>query len=60
VITQEVPSSAPAEFFVTAGLFLGLFAAVAVIAMLVAWLTGLPRQRRERREEARRHETLGG
>jgi hypothetical protein len=55
MMVEEV--SAPAQFFITAALFIGLFAALFLGVMLVAWLTGLPRKRRERREEAARKGT---
>jgi hypothetical protein len=52
VTAEEV--SAPAEFFITAGLFVGLFGALFLAVMLMSWLTSLPRKRRERREERER------
>ena len=58
MIAEEV--SPPAEFFITAALFVGLFGALFLGVVLVAWLTSLPGKRRERREEARRREMLGG
>jgi hypothetical protein len=50
VTVEEV--SAPAEFFITAGLFVGLFGALFLAVMLVSWLYNLPRKRREQRERA--------
>jgi hypothetical protein len=55
-MAEEV--SAPAEFFITAALFLGLFAALFLGVMLVTWLARLPSKRRERREETGRREEL--
>jgi hypothetical protein len=53
-MAEEV--SAPAEFFITAALFVAMFAALFLGVMLVVWLASLPRKRRERREEAARRE----
>jgi hypothetical protein len=49
-MAEEV--SPPAEFFITAALFVGLFGALFLGVMLVAWLTSLPRKRREESERA--------
>jgi cbb3-type cytochrome oxidase subunit 3 len=48
------------DFFINLAVVAAWFSVLFLGMMLLVWLAGLPRRRRERRDEARRRETLGG